>query len=357
MKNSRLISDKVFRLIVENAYDYAIFTTDLKGQITSWNAGAQKILGFTQLEMIGRPARIIFTEEDQEQGVPEMEMAQALQKGSAEDERWHLQKNGKRFWASGMLMTFTDEQGRLGGFFKILRDRTEARTLQKALERRNEELKEFAMMVAHDIRAPLHVITNYITLLERGYKEYLDDKSRQYVHNIVSNISLLKGMVSELLAYATAGSSPAAFKEVSLETVISQATSSLGMDIRKKRAKITWEPLPCVLGEGTLLTVLFQNIIGNAIKYCERNPIIHIYSRIHMDQIIIAVQDNGIGIPQQHLDKIFSPFMRSVGADQYPGHGLGLATVRKIAEAHNGEVWAESKEGEGSVFFVSFPMP
>ena len=136
-------SEELFRFMVESVKDYAIFATDREGHVVSWNTGAQHIFGYTEAEMLGRNAAIIFTPEDIENGAPEEELRTAKSEGRAEDERWHVRRDGSRFWASGIVTPLRDETGNMRGFIKVARDNTDGRLAQEALRQREEELTDF----------------------------------------------------------------------------------------------------------------------------------------------------------------------------------------------------------------------
>lgn len=172
-----------FRLIVESATDFAIFTLCLDGRITSWNIGAERILGFTEGEILGQHVNIIFTPEDNARGRSDFEMQGAANAGRENDDRWHVKKGGTRFWANGMMMPLKDESGRTAGYLKILRDRTEQKLARDALTDADRRKDEFMAMLAHELRNPLAAISNAVQLLHRlNQDEHLEWSHRVIEH-------------------------------------------------------------------------------------------------------------------------------------------------------------------------------
>ncbi len=164
---ARLDGERMFHLLMENVKDFAIFMLDPEGRIISWNAGAERILGYKEAEIIGQPFSVIFTPEDVERKRPEYEVHQARETGRAEDERWHVKKDGSLFWASGVVTPLLDEGGNLQGFAKILRDITERKQAEEQLAEANRRKDEFLAMLAHELRNPLAPILNVVQIFKQ----------------------------------------------------------------------------------------------------------------------------------------------------------------------------------------------
>ena len=187
-----------YRLIVEGATAYAIFTTDMQGMVTTWNPGAELIFGYTEAEMLGRDVRVIFTPGDREAGAAEVEMRTAEAEGRALDERWHLRKGGERFWANGLVMPLRDDADRTRGFLKILRDMSEQRELEESLRQRSADLEradanknEFLAMLAHELRNPLAAVRNALTLAARSGTDEDIQWSLDVINRQVLNFGIL----------------------------------------------------------------------------------------------------------------------------------------------------------------------
>lgn len=344
-----MFTQETYRLIIQTLSDYAIFTMDLSGLITSWNIGAENIFGYKKEEILGKHGRIIFTEEENKKLKFEEEFNRALKEGRAEDERWHIKKDKSLFWASGAIMPFKNDSGDIAGLVKIVRDRTPQRLSRTELERSNEDLEKFALVIAHDFKAPLNMIDSYMTLLMREAHQ-LSPKAQEFGKYIDEKIKFLKKMVERVLAYAKVNQPIAKFSKINLNEICTQSVSSLIEEIQNKKASIDWKELPYVCGDEVLLIVLFQNLISNALKYCRQQPHIEITSSQKGEWTVISVKDNGMGITPENRQKIFFPFVQLDNTNEHEGHGLGLATVRRIIEAHGGKIWVESEVGEGTTF-------
>src|SRR5947209_11737867 len=164
---ARLGGERMFHLLMENVKDFAIFMLDPEGHIVSWNTGAERILGYKEAEIIGRPFGVIFTPDDAEKRRPEYELKTAREVGRAEDERWHVRKDGSRFWASGVVTPLRNEDGELVGYAKILRDITERKRSEEQLEEANQRKDEFLAMLAHELRNPLAPIQNVLHIFKQ----------------------------------------------------------------------------------------------------------------------------------------------------------------------------------------------
>ena len=232
--------------------------------------------------------------------------------------------------------------------------------LQKAVEqlqRSNAELEQFAYVASHDLQEPLRMVGSFTGLLERRYNDQLDDKGRQYIRFAVDGAKRMQGLIDDLLTYSRLGRQTAPLAQTDLNAVVEQAIENLQQRIEQEAAHITVEgPLPCVLGDKTQLLQLFQNLIHNALKFRgDEAPIVHIRSTEEADSLTIAVEDNGIGIPEEFQDQIFTIFQRLHTREEYEGSGIGLAVCRKIAERHGAALTVSSHCGSGTVFSLCFP--
>ncbi len=205
-------SGRYLRLLIENAEEYAIISLGLDGRITSWNAGARRLLGWEADEVIGEPVAVLFPEKDREEGVPERERAVAADEGRAEDTRWHVRKGGERFWANGVMISVEDEAGQVVGFAKILRDLTRQKHYEEALEEANAQLEQsnrnleaFASHVAHEMRSPLLGFRIHLDLLFRKYGDVLDEETLDLAREARDALEDLDRFAEDLLAYARLG--------------------------------------------------------------------------------------------------------------------------------------------------------
>jgi PAS domain S-box-containing protein len=226
----------------------------------------------------------------------------------------------------------------------------------KELARSNAELEQFAYLVSHDLQEPLHVAAGFLQLLARRYKGGLDPKAREFIDNALSSITRMEQMIRDLLDYSRVTSRGKDFVPVALDPLVDRVLQDLSLIIQAKQAQITRDPLPTVLADPAQLTRVFQNLIGNALKFCgDRPPRVHIGARPVNGRWEIFVRDQGIGIDSRHFDRIFRMFERLHSREEYPGTGIGLAICKKIIERHGGRIWVESKPGCGATFFFTLP--
>lgn len=200
------------------------------------------------------------------------------------------------------------------------------------------------------------MVTSYLQLLERRYKGQLDQKARNYITYAVDGATRMQRLIEGLLNYSriTRG---AEFEAVDANAALAAALENLVVAVRESGAEITSDPLPTVEGDEMQLIQLFQNLIGNALKYRkpEVQPRVHVSAAAGKGEWGFSVQDNGIGIAPEHFDRIFQVFQRLHTRDEYPGTGIGLAAAKKIVERHHGRIWVESEPGKGSTFFFTLP--
>lgn len=246
---------------------------------------------------------------------------------------------------------------------KVQERTQELQLLNAELERSNQELVQFACVASHDLQEPLRAIMGYTQILEAEYQHYFDQSAHEYIHHITDGVRRMQQLIQDLLAYSRAGTVSKALTTTDCNTVLKQALSNLQVMITENKASITFDCLPRVIGDKTQLVQLFQNLIGNAIKFhSSKLPQIHIgairgntgqVSTYSEDEYLFWVQDNGIGIKSEYLERIFEVFCRLHTRREFPGTGIGLAICKKIVERHNGCIWAESQLGVGTTFYFT----
>jgi signal transduction histidine kinase len=227
---------------------------------------------------------------------------------------------------------------------------------EEELRRSNQELEDFAAVASHDLQAPLRSVSGYLELLDRRYKGTLNSSGKEFISAAVNGAKQMHTMINDLLKVARIRTRGAPFVAVQCSEILDRSLRNLAADIREKGASVTYASLPAVLGDGTQLVQLFQNLIGNAVKYAaDRQPVVHVGVEQRGDDWLFSVRDNGIGIDPRHHKRIFEIFQRLHGAQEYAGTGIGLAVCRRIVERHNGRIWVESEPGKGSTFFFTLP--
>jgi len=236
------------------------------------------------------------------------------------------------------------------------RQRAESALLKsnQELARSNAELEQFAYVASHDLQAPLATIASYAQLLEKRYKDQLDSQATKFIGNIVQGCTRMQTLIDDLLEYSRVGRSQKPFQMTDCNHAVEQALANLQGAIRKTQAVVTYSELPAVMGDISQLVQLFQNLVGNSIKYRhDAPPVVHITACKQEKDWLISVSDNGIGIATQHQERIFQIFQRLHTQKEYSGTGIGLAICQKIVERHGGYIWVESKAGQGSTFYFT----
>jgi chemotaxis family two-component system sensor kinase Cph1 len=240
----------------------------------------------------------------------------------------------------------------------VLRQAEELALLAQDLERSNAELKKFAYVASHDLQEPLNQVANYVQLLELRYNEALDQDAKEFIDYAVEGVSLMQTLIDDVLVYSKVDLKGIERELTEVETALHQALANLRGRIAETNAVITTDPMPTIVADRTQLMQLFQNLIGNAIKFKQADvaPQIHIGVQRQEEAWLFSVRDNGIGFEQQFIDRIFVIFQRLHTRDEYPGSGMGLAICKKIVECHRGQIWAESELGQGATFYFTIPV-
>ena len=359
----RLIEER-FRLLVNNATDYSIITLDPEGRIISWNRGAQQMKGYQENEIIGQNFSCFYLPEAIRLGAPMLEMQEAVREGRCEVEGWRVRKDGSRFFANAIITTLRDDHGGVRGFAKITRDITERKdaeaqlfTTLEELKRSNDELLQFANVTSHDLQEPLRMVASYTQLLAKRYEGRLDADADEFITYAVDGCNRMQRLIEDLLTYSRVGANTREASIISSEVSLHEALANLRVTIEESGAQVTHDALPSLLMDETQLTSVFQNLIGNAIKYRrELPPRVHISARKNETDVwIFSVRDNGLGIDAPYFDRIFVLFQRLHGRHEFQGTGIGLAICKKIVEQWGGKIWVESKLEKGSLFSFSLP--
>ncbi|MBN1455076.1 MAG: PAS domain S-box protein [Methanomicrobia archaeon] len=240
-------------------------------------------------------------------------------------------------------------------YHEHLEELVKARTAE--LERSNAELQQFAYVASHDLQEPLRMISSYLQLLERRYKGRLDADADDFIFYAVDGAKRMQALINDLLAYSRVQTRGKPFEPTDAEQVLNLTLKNLQPAIEESNAKITHDPLPTVIVDEVQLVQVFQNLIGNAIKFRgDEPPRIHISAEKGANEWLFSVSDNGIGIEPQYTDKIFGIFQRLHSAQDYPGTGIGLAVCKRIVERHGGRIWVDSEPGKGSTFYFAIPI-
>ncbi|AVS81653.1 histidine kinase [Paracidovorax avenae] len=383
-ENALRESTERLRLVIENAVEYAIFSTDLDRRITTWNSGAERILGYSENEAVGQLADMIFTPEDRAAGAPLSETSTALATGGALDDRLHQRKDGSRFWASGALMPMHDDADTVVGFVKILRDQSDQRASQQALEqsradllkalRENEEARaalqaadatkdRFLAVLSHELRNPLASIAGASAVLAtEGAAPGDRDQAARIVQRQARAMAVLLDDLMDL-SRLRLGRMVLQQREVPLDEIVEAALEATLGAIRAAGHDFVQE-LPAdtvmLLADPVRIAQVLANLLSNAAKYTPDHGRIRLSAWTEGGSIYLRVEDNGIGMDPETVDDMFTMFSQSpdAGMRHTQGLGIGLALVRNIVEMHQGTVRGESAgPGQGSRFTVQLPLP
>jgi PAS domain S-box-containing protein len=348
-----------YRGLLEAAPD-AMVVVNQAGEIVLLNVQAEKQFGYKRDELLGQKVKNLIPE-----GFAERIVADALR--SAEDalaqqigtgiELIGRRKDGSEFPLELMLSPLESAEGIL--VTAAIRDITtrkkgEADLLNKMeeLNRSNEELGQFAYIASHDLQEPLRMVASYTQLLSRRYKGKLDSDADEFIAFAVDGAGRMQRLIQDLLTYSRVGTKGQDLLETSSEEALQHALINLRGSIEASGAQVTHDPLPTVAADEMQLVQLFQNLVGNAIKY--QSPGV---PKVHISAIqnggkkwMFSVKDNGLGIDPQYFEKIFGMFQRLHKREEFAGTGIGLAICKKIVERHGGSIAVESQPGKGSTF-------
>ena len=356
-------SEVRFRLLVEGVQDYALFGLSPEGLVTSWNAGAERLKGYAAAEIIGQHFARFYIPDEIAGGIPERILETARREGRATAEGWRIRRDGSRFWAEVVLTAQRNHCGELIGFAKLTRDVTARREQELALQqtaaelaRSNADLQQFAYIASHDLQEPLRMVSSYTQLLARRYVGRLDDDADEFIHYAVDGAKRMQALINALLVYARVGSRPMEPQPVDTNAIVDEVLVDLCTVIAESNAHIMHDDLPSVAADTVLLHQVFQNLIGNALKFRgAQPPVVHISAQRLGGEYAFAIRDHGIGIEPQYLERIFTIFQRLHSEQEYAGTGIGLAVCRKVIERLGGRIWAESQPGEGTTFRFTLP--
>jgi len=352
-------SQERYRNVIENANEAIIVLQDDKVQFA--NPRASELTGFAFDEFRDHSFVEVIHPEDRQVGI---DYYQRRLKGEQFESVHPLRlkvKDGRTVWveARAALINWEGRPAVLDFLTDItVRKQAEAaaEARSKELARSNAELQNFAFIASHDLQEPLRMVASYTQLLARRYQGKLDGKADRFIAYAADGAARMQTLINDLLTYArveTRGKDPA---PVDCEETLNQALANLQMTIKESGVRVTHGPLPEVMGDDTQLVQLFQNLVGNAVKFrSAASPQIHISSAPADGHWQFSVKDNGIGIDPAQFERIFQIFQRLHTRSEYPGTGIGLAVCKRIVERHGGRIWVESQPGQGSTF--SFTLP
>jgi len=354
-------SEERFRLLVDAVKEYAIFMLDPSGHVTTWNAGAERINGYSAAEMIGKHFSVLMPPADVATGKPERELRIAEAEGFYDEEGWRIRKDGSRFWASVAITPVRAADGRLAGFAKVTRDLSEQRAAREA-EMANRTKSEFLAAMSHELRTPLNAIGGYTQLLQMEISGPLTPEQREQLSRINRSQEHLLGIINDILNFSRIEAGEVAYDigDVPLAEVVRAVVPMIGPQALSRHlhlsSSVEGNDIAARADRAKVEQILL-NLLSNATKFTPEGGRIEVRAGRDERGVWLSVTDTGIGIPFDQLEQIFSPFVQ-VGrslANPKEGTGLGLSISRDLARAMHGELTATSRPGQGSVFTVHLP--
>ncbi|GJL58270.1 MAG: hypothetical protein NPIRA03_11270 [Nitrospirales bacterium] len=354
--------------IVESTHD-AIIGQTLKGQVTSWNNGAEQMFGYSSQESIGQFMTFLFPPDRMAE---EKDILEKLQSGKQIQnfETVRRRKDGQDIPVSVTISPIIDRWGNPIGASKIARNISRQKEMENllavqnltlahhaaSLKQSNEDLEQFAYIASHDLQEPLRTIHGFTQLLAERYKDQLDDRGKEFIGFVTDGANRMQTLIQDLLKYSRIQARELNPVPVNAEEVLNEILEHLRMALEDQQASITHDPLPIILTDRSHFQHLLQNLITNAMKFHGPNrPHIHLTAKEGGNEWIFSVQDNGIGVGPEYFERIFLPFKRLHTREEYVGTGIGLAICKKIVERRGGRIWVESESGAGAKF--SFTLP
>lgn len=358
---------ELFFRFLDQTPDYALIAIDPEGRVVHWNNGAEELLGYSDAEMRGQTIERIFTPEDRLLRMPEVEFQRAQATGRSIDERFHLKKNGGRFWASGVLVACRADDGALLGFGKIMRDRSDARqhmdllkSQAEALLAMDERRRSFLASVAHELRGPLSPLGFAVEMLRQrhavdpglvaGIIERQTTTLTRLVEDLLDSVRLSWGRFELRTA------------PIDIHAVVKTAIDSIADIAARHRHLVTLSPAPqrmAVLADADRLHQVFTNLLTNAVKYTPDGGRIDVALSQEDGECLVEISDTGLGLDPVQLEHVFELFTRAHASQDHdsPNLGLGLAIVHELLLLHEGSIQAQSDgPGKGSRFVVRLPL-
>jgi PAS domain S-box-containing protein len=347
---------------IVDSSDDAIIGKTLDGEITSWNEGAHRMFGYSAHETVGRPISLLVPPGREEE---EAAVLLALREGEVQRfDTVRRRKDGRDIDVSVTISPVRNAAGHVVGISKVARDITGRRRAEEALERAKDaaeaasrELEAFSYSVAHDLRAPLRGMNGFAQVLLEDYAEKLDDEGRDCLQEIHSNAQKMGALIDALLSLSRVTRSDWKPERIDLSALFRATATQLAATEPQRKVDVVVHKQLFADADLRLVRALFDNLVGNAWKFTANVPVARIEFGAAEDSGTRAlfVRDNGAGFDMAHASKLFSPFQRLHTVAEFPGTGIGLATVQRVVHRHGGRVWAEGKVGEGAIFYFSLP--
>jgi PAS domain S-box-containing protein len=333
-----------------------IANLSLDGRFVRVNRSLCTMLGYSERELIGRAVKEISHPDDRDLTDAQRARVRSGELESVKFEKRYIARSGALVWVVLTVALVRDADGTPQYEIAVFDDVTERKQAHEELQRSNAELEQFASVASHDLQEPLRTISSYTQLLKRRHGERLDGDAAEFMGYIVDGAARMKRLIEDLLAYSRVGTHGKELRKVSVQAALERALDNLKAALAESGGTVSSDALPGVLGDELQLGQVFQNLIGNALKFRGKQaPKVHVGVSRDASHWVIGVKDNGIGIEPKYFERVFMLFQRLHGMDEYPGTGIGLAICKKVIERHGGRIWVESAPGEGSSFLFTLP--
>jgi len=369
LKSRYIPTTEFYSQIIDSLQDYSIFTLDEELIINSWSSGSTKIFGYETDEIIGEHFDIIFTEEDIKLGIPKNEIETALKEGRATDNRWHICKDGSKFYAYGLVFPLTGKDGEMLGYVKILRDLTERKKSEDAIKKYVRDLEELnnhkesvLAILSHDLRSPLTGMIGAAKYLKSNFSTMEQSDVKDMLELVYKSSKDELNMLDYLVEWARIKYASEVFSPTKIELVhyVQKVFNTLNETAELNAINLHHEieENESVFADGKMLLSILQNIVSNAIKHTHPGGKITVSAKRKEDKIIVEIKDSGVGMSKEIQAKLFTPQMNvlSSARKENKGAGIGLLLVKGFLEKNGGEIWVESIEGEGSSFYFTLPI-
>lgn len=368
LQNTYIPTTEFYSQVIDSLLDYAIFTMDIHLMINSWNRAATHIFQYEACEIMGKSFQSIFSDTDVANGIPEKEIKIALKEGRAIDNRWHICKDGKKIFAYGLVFPLRGLNGEILGFVKILRDITEKKNTEEAIEVYIKELetlnahKESVISIlSHDLRSPLAGFISLIQYAQTNFSEMEEDEFISILETLYNGATKELEQLDHLVEWGRVKFAAETFfpVEVNLYDSFQKVLPLLSENILTKKIELL-NTIPedfTVFADKKMLHSILQNLISNAIKFSYTGGLVTIKAIRKENTSVISVQDKGTGMSQETLKQLFSTSIASLSARRVNNNsaGIGLLLSKHLVEKHKGEIWAESKDQQGASFFFCLP--
>ena len=351
-------SQAMYHSLVEQL-PVCVYRIDLDGRLTFGNSAYLKDVGYSLDDLVGKTVFDIFPESEARKY--EADDRWVMDSGMVFNDVEEHVVRGEKFYVEVLKSPVYDHEGNPVGvqglYWDVTARRRAEEQLQKTLaelERSNRELQQFAAVASHDMHAPLRRLMTLSQMIQGKCRDKLDADVCELLGFMQSSVEHMQELIEDLLTHSRIGASAKPLEPVDCNSVVKKALSNLSVSIQEAGVEVEVDELPTVIASRVELIQLFQNLIGNAIKYrCQHDPRVEIRTEPQEGHWLFRVKDNGIGIPEKDHDRVFETFQRLHSDDHYPGTGIGLATCKKIVERFDGRIWVESRVGEGSEFLFT----